>query len=148
MADTTDGFDDIVSELSHTSSLYGAVQEARAKLHREHPGGVDVARIGHEAWRQLTPMQQAQSLDGMFVAYIVRLHDEERAQQLDTAAADKTKTYLEPDDEHILADSLAGADSLGPDAQVDGVCASALSNVLSELDLLRHRLAMAKRNDT
>lgn len=142
--DHAEEFDDIVSGIATSSALYGAVQEARAKLHREHPGGIDVARIGHEAWRQLTPVQQAQSLDGLFTAYIVRLHDEERARQLGAAAADETKTYLEPDDEHILADSLAGAESLGPDTQVDGVCASALSNVLSELDLLRHRLAMSK----
>lgn len=138
-------FDEIASAFTSSTDFYAAVQETRARLHREHPGGIDVTRIGHEAWRQLTPVQQARALDGLFVAYIVRLYDEERTQQLDTAAADETKTYLEPDDEHLLADSLAGAEAIGPDAQVDGVCASALANVLSELDLLRHRVAMTKR---
>ncbi|MFE9601974.1 hypothetical protein [Streptomyces hokutonensis] len=145
MTDNAEDFDDIVDGITTTSTLYGAIQEARAKLHREHPGGIDVAKIGHEAWRQLTPVQQARALPELFTAYVIRLHDEERAQQLDTAAADETKTYLEPDDEHLLADSLSGAESIGPDAEVDGVSASALSNVLSELDLLRHRLAMTRR---
>lgn len=142
----SEAFDEIASSLADSSSFYGAVQEARTKLHREHPGGIDVVLIGHEAWRQLTPVQQAQALDGLFVAYIVRLHDEERAARLDTAAAE-VKTYLQGDDEHILRDALFGIQPLGEDATVDGVCASALANVLDELDLLRHRLAMAKRDD-
>ncbi|MFJ9376838.1 hypothetical protein [Streptomyces sp. NPDC101455] len=133
-------FDDIASALTNSSVWYAAVQEARAKLHREHPHGVDVALIGHEAWRQLTPIQQAQALDGLFVAYVVRLHDEERAARLDQAAAE-VKTYLEGDDEHILHDALGAVRPIGEDTEV-GVCASALANVLDELDLLRHRLAM------
>lgn len=137
-------FDEIASAFTSSTDWYAAVQETRARLHREHPGGIDVAKIGHEAWKQLTPIQQARALDGLFVAYICRLHDEERHQQLNAAADDETKTYLEADDEHILADSLAGAAPIGPDTQIDGVCGSALANMLSELDLLRHRLAMAK----
>ncbi|MFF2511667.1 hypothetical protein [Streptomyces sp. NPDC058086] len=145
MADP-EAFDEIAASLADTSAFYGAVQEARAKLHREHPGGVDVTLIGHEAWRQLTPVQQAQALDGLFVAYIVRLHDEERAAKLNAAAAE-VKTYLEGDDEHMLHDALGAVRPIGEDTEVNGICASALANVLDELDLLRHRLAMAKRDD-
>ncbi|MEU0786998.1 hypothetical protein ABZ341_36230 [Streptomyces sp. NPDC006173] len=130
------------AEITAGSAYYGAVQEARAKLHREQAGSIDVARIGHEAWRQLTPVQQAQSLDGLFVAYIVRLHDEERFARLSAAAAE-VKTYLAPDDEHILQDALGTVRPIG-DATEVSVCASALANVLDEIDLLRHRLAMAK----
>ncbi|MCX4578147.1 hypothetical protein OHB41_34155 [Streptomyces sp. NBC_01571] len=138
-------FNQIVSGMAGNTDLYAAVQEARAKLHREHPHGVDVAKIGYEAWRQLTPVQQAQSLDGLFVAYIVRLHDEERAARLDAAAAE-VKTYLEGDDEHLLHDALSGIRRpIDEEAEIN-VYASALSNVLDELDLLRHRLAM--RNTT
>ncbi|MER5470843.1 hypothetical protein [Streptomyces sp. NPDC002685] len=140
-------FDEIAADLADSSPFYGAVQEARTKLHREHPSGVDVTLIGHEAWRQLTPIQQAQALDGLFVAYIVRLHDEERSARL-TAAAAEVKTYLEGDDEHILHDALSAVRPIGEETAVDGVCASALANVLDELDLLRHRLAMATRDDT
>lgn len=135
---------DLSSEITHSDDWYGAIQEARSKLHREHPSGVDVALIGHEAWRQLTPIQQAKALDGLFVAYIVRLHDEERASRLDAAAA-TVKTYLEGDDEHILYDALGTVGRpIAEDAEV-AVCASALANVLDELDLVRHRLAMARR---
>ncbi|WP_405585350.1 hypothetical protein [Streptomyces sp. NBC_01092] len=138
-----EAFDEIASSIDDSSAFYGAIQEARAKLHREHPGGVDVTLIGHEAWRQLTPVQQAQALDGLFVAYIVRLHDEERAAKLNDAAAE-VKTYLEGDDEHVLHDALSAVRPIGENTEVNGVCASALANVLDELDLLRHRLAMSK----
>ncbi|MGW2226827.1 hypothetical protein [Streptomyces formicae] len=138
-------FNEIVSEMVSGSDLYAAVQEARTKLHREHPGSIDVTLIGHEAWRQLTPVQQAHALDGLFVAYIVRLHDEERAAKLDAAAAE-AKTYLEGDDEYLLHDALGAVRPIGEDTEVNGVCASALANVLDELDLLRHRLAMTKRD--
>lgn len=133
-------FNEIVEGIDSGSDLYAAVQEARSRLHRERPGGVDVALIGHMAWRELTPLQQARALDGLFVAYIVRLHDEERAAKLDAAAAE-AKTYLEGDDEHLLHDALGSVRPIGEDTEVT-VCASALANVLDELDLIRHRLAM------
>lgn len=133
---------ELSTDITYSEVWYAAVQEARAKLHREHPGGIDVALIGHEAWRQLTPVQQAHALDGLFVAYIVRLHDEERFARLDAAAA-TAKTYLEGDDEYVLQDALGTVTRpIAEDAQVT-VCASALANVLDELDLIRHRLAMA-----
>ena len=147
MADTTDDFEGIVSGLAD-SPFYGAVQEAQAKLHRENPGSwIDVKTIGHAAWRELTPIQRAQALDGLFSAYVRRVNDERRAARLDQAAAE-VKTYLEADDEHLLHDALSSVRPIGEETEVNGVCASALANVLDELDLLRHRLAMARRDDT
>ncbi|RLL68163.1 hypothetical protein [Streptomyces sp. Z26] len=137
-------FEDITANLSTTSTLYGAMQEARATMHRAHPGGIDVTLIGHEAWRQLTPVQRAQALDELFTAYLVRLSEEERYAQLDTQAA-TVGTYLQLDDEHVLQDALEPARPIREDTEVDGVCASALANVLDELDLLRHRLAQKGR---
>lgn len=141
-------FEQIASAFTSNTDWYAAVQEARARMHREQPGGIDVASIGHEAWKQLTPLQRAKTLDDLFVAYICRLHDEERTTALDAAAAE-AKTYLEGDDEYILHDALSSVrpSGIGPGTTVAGVCASALSNVLDELDLLRHRLAMAKLQD-
>jgi hypothetical protein len=123
------------------------VPEPRRRLDRETPGSwIDVKDIGHAAWRELTPIQQAKSLDGLFVAYVLRINDEQRAARLNQAAAE-VKTYLEPDDEHLLYDALSAVRPIGEDTAVDGVCASALANVLNELDLLRHRLAMARQDD-
>jgi hypothetical protein len=118
----TDDFEDIVTSAADSTGFYAAVQEASAELLREHPGGVDVVQIGHRAWKQLTPVQQAHALDGLFRAYVVQVGEEERAAQLDQAAAD-VKTYLEADDEYLL------------------------SNVWDALALLRHRLAMAKKGE-
>ncbi|MEU6344454.1 hypothetical protein ABZ883_26300 [Streptomyces sp. NPDC046977] len=130
--------------MNDNALLLAAFREAQAAMHREQPGGVDVVEIGHRAWRALHPIEQAKALDALFTAYAVRLHDEERAARLDQAAAE-VKTYLEGDDEHILQDALNGVRPIGEDTTVDGVCASALANVLDELDLLRHRLAMATK---
>ncbi|WP_432004552.1 hypothetical protein [Streptomyces parvus] len=137
MADNA--FGEIVSGITAPgSTLYGAVQEVRAELHREHPGGIDIVQIGHEAWRRRTPVQQAHALDGLFVAYIVRLHDEERAARLNRDSAGG-RTHLEDDDLAILHDAVASAAPIGPDTEIDGVCASALANTLAELELLQHR---------
>lgn len=135
-------FDEIASAFTSNTDWHAAVQEARARLHREHPDGIDVAKIGHEAWKQLTPIQQAHALDGLFVAYICRLHDEERGTAFDTAAAE-VKSYLDGDDEYVLQVALNKARPIGKGTVVDGIDAAALSNVLDELDLLRHRLTMA-----
>lgn len=136
--------DDVADGFTTSTDWYAAVQQARAQMHREQPGGVEVAAIGHAAWRQLTPVQQAHALPDLFVAYIVRLHEEERFRQLQDASAE-VKTYLEGDDEHLLQDALGAVRPITEATTVDGVCASALANVLDELDLLRHRLAMAKK---
>jgi hypothetical protein len=140
-------FDDIASAITNSSAWHGAVQQARTEVHRQNPGGVDLARIGHAAWAKLTPIQQARALPDLFTAYIVRLYEEEREQQLAKAVREQ-RSYLEPDDEHLLADSLSAVDFTDEAAQVDGVCASALSNLLSEVDLLRHRLNMAQTDGT
>lgn len=139
-------FEETATAFTNSVPWYAAVQEASAELHREKPGGVDVALIGHRAWRQLTPVEQAHALDDLFVAYICKLHDEQRAARLDDASA-SVKTYIEGDDEYLLQDALNGVRPISDDTTVDGVCASALSNVLDELDLLRHRLAMAKTTE-
>ncbi|MFT9670519.1 hypothetical protein ACMZ5F_11370 [Streptomyces rhizosphaericola] len=137
MADHT--FDDIVHGINADNAFHGAVQEVRAELHRAHPGEIDLALIGHEAWRRLTPVQQAHALDGLFTAYIIRLHDEERAARLNRDAA-SGRTHLEDDDLAILHDAVAGAAPIGPDTEIDGVCASALANTLAELELLQRRV--------
>jgi hypothetical protein len=124
---------------------YAAVQEARTHLARESPHGVDAKLIGHRAWRQLTPVQQAHALDALFAAYIVRLHDEERAAQLNQA--DQTvKTFLQGDEEHALQQVLGTVRPITEDTTVR-VSAADLVNILDELDLVRHRLDMARRED-
>ncbi|MBZ3918173.1 hypothetical protein [Streptomyces acidiscabies] len=138
-------FNEIASAITNSPDWYAAIQQSRTLLHRENPSGVDCTTIGHHAWRQLTPIQQAKALPDLFTAYLVQLHEEERAAKLQATAS--VKTYLEGDDEYILQDALQGVRPIGEDTVIDGVCASALANVLDELDLLRHRLAMRDRKE-
>lgn len=138
-------FEEAVSSFTDASPWYAAVQEARAAALREHAtgGGYSSRQVGHNAWRQLTPVQQANALDELFGAYVMRLHMEEMEQQRDQASATAT-TYLAGDEEHDLWEVLSAVPRpIEDDATVDKVPARSLGNVLSELDLIRHRLAMA-----
>ncbi|MGW7722186.1 hypothetical protein ACWGJ6_02360 [Streptomyces canus] len=129
--------------------FYSHVQEILQKQREEQPGhSIGLIEIGHAAWRNLTPVEQAHTLDTLFTAYIMRVIDEDRERELNAAASSDTKTYLGPDDLPHLAECLAGVDVIDEDAQVEGVFADSLRNVLNEIDLLRHRVAMAKRDDT
>lgn len=129
--------------------FYSFVQEILAKQLEEKPArSYGLIEIGHAAWRQLTPIEQAHTLDALFTAYISRVIDENRERQLTDRATSDVKTYLGPDDLPHLAECLAGVDVIDEDAQVQGVYADSLRNALDEIDLLRHRLAMAERDDT
>ena len=140
MADPSNAFDDIVSAMTTTSSLYAAVQEARAKLQREHPSGYDLTLVAHEVWPQLADAAKVRALELLFTAYVLRLHDEERDARLGRDAASGV-THLEAGDLAILHDAISGAAPVGPDTEIDGVCGSALVNALAELELLQHRTA-------
>lgn len=129
--------------------FYSLVEEILAKHREEKPArSHGLIEIGHAAWRQLTPIEQAHTLDTLFTAYIIRVIDEGRERQLTAAATSDTKTYLGPDDLPHLAECLAGVEVIDEETQVEGVFADSLRNVLDEIDLLRHRLAMNKRDDS
>lgn len=142
---TDDGFEDIIAMATDPTGFDAAVREATAELLRETPSGVDTVTIGHRAWKQLTPVQQAHALDGLFHAYVMRLGDEDRYDQIAQAAA-AVKTYLNGEEEIELHRALGEARPIGDDTTVI-VSAVDLSNVLDELVLLRHRLHMATTQD-
>lgn len=132
----------IVASPEDSTGLIAAVREASAKLLRKQPSGVNVVQIGHHAWRQLTPVQQAHALDLLFTAFVLQLNEEDRAGQIGQAAAAVT-TYLTGDEEielHAALGEVRPIDAITPVT----VNALDLSNVLDELELVRHRLAMAK----
>ena len=127
--------------------FYTLVIEELAKLKAAQPAlSVGLIEMGHAAWRQLTPVEQAHTLDTLFTSYITRVIDEERERDLSTAAANETTTSLEPDDLPLLAECLSYVEVIDDGTQLEGVPASSLHNALSEIDLLRHRLAMAKND--
>lgn len=129
--------------------FYSLVEEILTKRREEKPArSYGLIEIGHAVWRQLTPIEQAHTLDTLFTTYILRVIDEDRERRLSAAASEDTKTYLEPDDLPLLAECLSYVEVIDDGTQLEGVPASSLHNALSEIDLLRHRLAMAKRNDT
>ncbi len=122
-----------------TPPLYRAVLDAREELQRATRGGVSVQDIGLRAWDALNVDQRRAALSGVLFAYAERVFDEERARQLDQKAADVTHTYLDLDDVQMLWESaLVEAD----DYEQVVANKAALINVLAELELVQHRLAM------
>lgn len=133
-----DSFDDLAERAEcPPPDIYTAVLRAQHKLHREHPDGISFDAIGIEAWNGLTPEQRFEALPTVLRYYAIRVNDEEHARKLADDATDTATSYLEPADVPTLWDSILCA-------EVDPVEADrfALIHVLSELELLQHRLAM------
>lgn len=119
--------------------LYAAVLETGTRLMKQHPRGVSTETIGITAWNSLAPEQRREELGHVLGAYVSRVHDEERTKTLEARAADPTHTYLDDHDVTILSDSTATTANDYGEVLADRV---ALFNVLCELELLQHRLAM------
>jgi hypothetical protein len=131
----------MITELADDSGLHGQVLASHQMLRHRHPDGVDVAEIGAHAWSQLPTEARARALTELLRVYVMSVHDEQRANRLEAAARDEAASYLRPGDEAELWDSLHPAlPSIADDPDVL-VSSAALLNVLSELELLQHRLA-------
>jgi hypothetical protein len=113
-------------------------------------GGGDTSLIGLRAWQRLDPQAQARQMPSLLGCYVRRVIDEENSRLLDRAARDTGKSYLGDFDLDSLTDSLFGVrELLGHGIDVDvTVNAEALANVLAELELVQHRLAMRSEPGT
>lgn len=113
--------------------LYAAVLETNKALYN----GMTTERLGLVAWGALTPLQQAEALPYILGVYVHRVYEDERMRRLDRHAADTTHTYLDDADTLTLWDAVH-------DSSTDEVFTdrAALLNVLCEVELLQHRLAM------
>lgn len=135
-----------MSDLPETEypPMYGAVLATQRRLLAAHPGGVNTEEIGIQAWQSLTPEQQLSELRHVLGAYVHRVGEEENSKLLDTRAADTTHTYLGDHDTSILWDTVLG---VRPDKHNEVPAErEALLNVLCELELLQHRLAMREED--
>jgi|GEM_PF-4246283 len=117
-----------------TPALY---REVMAEL--ETSDGVTFNAIGVVAWERLSGEQRREALPLLLGAYALTCFEEERVRQRVEAAEDPTRTYLGDHDTALLWDSVGT-----PANQFDEVPAdiNALRNVMCELELLQHRLAM------
>lgn len=111
---------------------------ARARFAVEFPqGGYGVALIGRHAWAQMPDEHKAAAMDTFFTDYWMRLRDEEHEERLARAAKNGT-SYMEPGDP---ADLWTYIHETKGDPEEIEVPRKSLINVLSELELLQHRLA-------
>lgn len=131
------------------AGLYGAVLSSWQELSKKHPNGVITEAIGLHAWDSLDHEQRIQAFPYALGAYVRRVLDEENMRVMDRAVRDTTKTYINAHDVVSLHDSLDGLHHrFGKGAEVIAeVDAEALHNVLGELELLQHRVAMLQNQD-
>ncbi len=106
--------------------------------------GGDINAIGLRAWHTLDAQARAQQLPHLLGCYVRRVIDDENSKVLDRTARDTGKSYLGDVDVASLSDSLFPVrDLLGHGIEIEvEVDAESLANVLAELELLQHRLAM------
>lgn len=118
--------------------LYAAVIAAFDRL-VSNGRGATFEEIGVEAWRNIDRTDRTAALPLILGAYANLVRDEEESKRITVLAADRTHSYLDHDDVAMLWDSALDKpdrfDEVGANQQ-------ALMNVLSELELLQHRLAM------
>lgn len=135
----TDTFEQITAECDETPLLYATVL---ASLHQLSGTGYTTEQAGLHAWEQLTTDERRAALPALLECYTSRVAYEEveRAHQ---AVADNpdVDTCLDDGDEASAWDSVATHGGAAPDADETVVDRQVLTNLLSELDLLRRRSA-------
>lgn len=137
----TDTFEQITAEYDETPLLYAATVEA---LHPRYSAGRTTEEIGLTAWAQLTTDQRRTALSALLGCYArqIAYEQQERAHQ---AIADDTTitTYLTDDDTASAWDAVATHGGTAPDEHETVVDRQVLTNLLTEVDLLRRRLDTA-----
>lgn len=140
----TDAFEELVLNFD-SIGWYAAFMQARQALDHETVGkGYDTAQVGWRAWRELDGEQRRDALEALFAVYYSRIREEEHYEQLDGYVAEG-KTWLRGWEEGSLHDAVISVDLTDEDAEVT-VNADALYRVLSELDLLKHKLTMKEKS--
>jgi len=139
MTDTPDTT--MVDDAADVGPLYRQVLDSATRLLEPgRPVGMDV--IARHAWDRLTPQQRADSIPELLVCFVTRVQYESLQQEYaKVAAGPDTTTYLGDHDMTILWDALAESRD---DQETITVDRQALLNTLCELELLRHRLDMAR----
>lgn len=131
-------------EIEVLPPLYAAVLENSSRLLKQHPRGISCDAIGLAAWTSLTVSERTAELPHILGTYVARVHEEENAKTCERRAADPTHTYLGDFDEAALWDCAVDLPNEHGEVTADR---QALLNVLCELELIRHRLAMRDAKD-
>jgi hypothetical protein len=125
--------------------LYAAILDVVGRALVNDGDSVSLEGAGLQAWQHLSPVERAESLPALLGAYTRLVHDEETSKRMERRANDSTHTYLDDLDTTLLWEATQSpADRQG---QVRAE-RNALLNVLCELDLLQHRLAMRDADPT
>lgn len=128
-----------MSERDTLPPMYAAVVQATKRLLANLGDEASYEQIGMAAWETLHAVERITELPKVLAAYARRVHDEEQLMRLEVTARDDAHTYLGEDDAAVLWDSTHHAPDVHGEIPVER---QALLNVLCELELLQHRLAM------
>lgn len=140
-----DSFEDLAIRAEFPAPAFHIeLLRAQTQLLRERPEGVSYFAIGTVAMASLTEEQRSEAYVLMIGHYATGIccehNDQENAERLERDAADPATTYLGDIDVGILWDAVLDGKSESTECNRE-----VLMNVLSELELLQHRLAMSER---
>lgn len=154
-------FDKVVAGFD-TSGLQAAYRQAEQHYDNTfREGGYYRAEVVEHAWNKLDAEQKKQALWDLFNAYDHQTQAIRKWVELQDMAPEHN-TYLQPGDLEIIEDTLSGAlametfgtsDTDGPPRSLDEIFpggmlpidSNLLQRLISELELLRHRQAMATK---
>lgn len=167
-ADPEQAFEDLKRIYSDFDELAAAFRRAEQHYATTFPqGGYPVTDVVSYAWDMLNAQQQREQMTHLFACFWQQQMDIRKSLEMDGKAADGT-SYLEPGDLDIIEDTFSGALAIdqfhsdGGDlvtvASIDGddgsrldemfpggmvpVHIDVLQRLVSEVELLRHRLNM------
>jgi uncharacterized protein with beta-barrel porin domain len=149
----TDDFDQLADRLECVSPLMGAFNVVEHLHHqavmRDEEQDVTSTDVVRRAWDQLSAEQQTKAMDVLFNAFYHQTHAVRKRLELESKAPEGG-TYLEHGDLDIIDNTLSGAMALGGGESLDDLMPGGmlpihidlLQRLVSELELLQHRLAM------
>lgn len=124
-------------------AIWTEILRSQTLLLNETPDGVSFYAIGYDAWSRLNEEQRNEAFGLMLNSYATSIcvsHNErEHEEELVEAAADPTMSYCDVGDLGALWDAVQGSDASVQFVEVER---RSLMNVLSEIELLQHRIKM------
>lgn len=150
----SDDFDQLTDRIERVSPLMGAFNAEeqlwyQGTMRGDHPDGFTSNDVVEAAWNRLSPDERQAEMATLFNAFFHHTQTVRKWLELQDKAPEGN-TYLHAGDLEIIDDTMSGAMLLGGDQSLDELMPGGmvpipievLQRLISEVELLQHRLAM------
>lgn len=149
----SDAFDQLAQMATARNGLYGARVQAEQRLRHdllENGRSYTSTEVMRQAWASLLPEQHDEAMEDLLEAYHAQATRIEREEEMNRAAREEGKTFLEHDDLEVISYSCFAI--LDEDGEAHGgipedgmlyVEIALLGRLIDEIELLRAKLRQA-----